>query len=224
MRSPSNRGIHHDRDPWSFTTAPDRRRTKTLSCSPTRSRSSSRPCRAPASGGEPSSPHVYPSSRRSPFCRDLDADSPSAAAWSTALTLGLGLIARGRLYPSVTASGWDAWHAGPLDPADRRLLARARRRVSPGSPCVAARPLVPPAAPLTREPDPGGLGRPGRHAAAHCCRAHRLRWPCNVAKGRRAQEPSRPSPQGRGWRSPPLSRLGRRPAALAGRRGRWVRR
>ena len=57
-----------------------------------------------------------------PFLRDLDADVAGAAAWSEALTMGIGLIARGRLYPSVTASGWDAWRAGPLDPADRRLL------------------------------------------------------------------------------------------------------
>ncbi|MHB1785410.1 MAG: DEAD/DEAH box helicase [Acidimicrobiales bacterium] len=54
---------------------------------------------------------------------DLDVDIPGAAAWSTAFRLGLGLIARGRLYPSVTTSGWDAWRSGPLDPADRRLLA-----------------------------------------------------------------------------------------------------
>ena len=58
-----------------------------------------------------------------PFLRDLDVDIAGAAAWSQVFTIGLGLIARGRLYPSVTALGWDAWRAGPLDPADRRLLA-----------------------------------------------------------------------------------------------------
>ena len=57
------------------------------------------------------------------FLHDLGADVPGAALWLEVLTMGLGLIARGRLYPSVTASGWDAWRAGPLDPADRRLLA-----------------------------------------------------------------------------------------------------
>ncbi len=58
-----------------------------------------------------------------PFLRDVQAVVAGAPAWSEALAMGLGLIARGRLYPSVTASGWDAWRAGPLDPADRRLLA-----------------------------------------------------------------------------------------------------
>jgi superfamily II DNA or RNA helicase len=57
------------------------------------------------------------------FLRDLKDDVPGAAAWLAALTLGLGLIARGRLFPAVTASGWDAWQVGPLDPGDRRLLA-----------------------------------------------------------------------------------------------------
>ena len=55
--------------------------------------------------------------------RELDPEVPGAAVWSAALVAGLGLLARGRLYPSVTASGADAWRAGPLDPSDRRLLA-----------------------------------------------------------------------------------------------------
>ena len=46
----------------------------------------------------------------------------SAVAWSRALTTGLVLIGRGRLYPSVSPAGFDAWSVGPLDPADRRLL------------------------------------------------------------------------------------------------------
>ncbi len=49
--------------------------------------------------------------------------TPSAAAWARAFTVGLGLLARGHLFPTVTSDGWDAWRAGPLDPADRRLLA-----------------------------------------------------------------------------------------------------
>ncbi len=69
--------------------------------------------------------------------RDLDADPPSAAAWSTALTVGLGLIARGRLYPSVTASGWDTWRAGPFDPADRRLLAELAAGFPPAAHALA---------------------------------------------------------------------------------------
>jgi superfamily II DNA or RNA helicase len=69
--------------------------------------------------------------------RDLDADAPSAAAWSSALTVGLGLIARGRLYPSVTAEGWDTWRAGPLDPADRRLLAELAAAFPPAAHALA---------------------------------------------------------------------------------------
>ncbi|MGA2306734.1 MAG: DEAD/DEAH box helicase [Acidimicrobiales bacterium] len=69
--------------------------------------------------------------------RDLDADSPSAAAWSTALTVGLGLIARGRLFPSVTASGWDTWRAGPFDPADRCLLAELAAAFPPAAHALA---------------------------------------------------------------------------------------
>jgi superfamily II DNA or RNA helicase len=54
--------------------------------------------------------------------RHLDPEVPGAEAWSRAIEMGLGLVARGRLYPSVTDSGWDAWRAGPLDAADRKLL------------------------------------------------------------------------------------------------------
>ena len=54
-------------------------------------------------------------------------DTGSLAAWSAAATAGLGLIARGRLLPSITPAGVDAWRVGPLDPADvdwlRRLAA-----------------------------------------------------------------------------------------------------
>ncbi len=48
--------------------------------------------------------------------------SSSAAAWARALTVGLVLIARGRLSPTVSPGGSDAWAVGPLDPTDRRLL------------------------------------------------------------------------------------------------------
>ena len=48
--------------------------------------------------------------------------SASALVWARALTAGLVLVARGRLYPTVSAAGFDAWAVGPLDTADRRLL------------------------------------------------------------------------------------------------------
>ena len=47
----------------------------------------------------------------------------SVSVWSTAATAGVGLVARGRLLPTVTAGGADAWRAGPLDPADLAWLA-----------------------------------------------------------------------------------------------------
>jgi superfamily II DNA or RNA helicase len=68
--------------------------------------------------------------------RDLDPELPGATAWSTAFEVGLGLIARGRLYPSVTEQGWDAWRAGPLDPADRRLLAELAAAFPPAAHAV----------------------------------------------------------------------------------------
>jgi superfamily II DNA or RNA helicase len=70
------------------------------------------------------------------FLRGLDLDLPGAAAWSAAFTLGLGLIARGRLFPSVTAAGWDAWQVGPLDPSDRRLLAELAAAFPPAAHAV----------------------------------------------------------------------------------------
>jgi SNF2-related domain/SNF2 Helicase protein/Helicase conserved C-terminal domain len=47
----------------------------------------------------------------------------SVRVWSAAATAGVGLAARGRLLPTVTAGGADAWRAGPLDPADLAWLA-----------------------------------------------------------------------------------------------------
>ncbi|MGH9170410.1 MAG: DEAD/DEAH box helicase [Acidimicrobiales bacterium] len=55
--------------------------------------------------------------------RELDPAIPGATAWSAAFDAGLAVIAKGRLYPAVTAGGWDSWRVGPLDPADRRYLA-----------------------------------------------------------------------------------------------------
>ncbi|WP_438486716.1 DEAD/DEAH box helicase [Streptomyces sp. S186] len=46
----------------------------------------------------------------------------AAAFWGGALALGLHLTARERLLPGVSAGGYDAWRAGPLDPEDARRL------------------------------------------------------------------------------------------------------
>ncbi len=59
-----------------------------------------------------------------PLLLGIDRDSAAASviAWSTTLTAGLGLIARGRIIPAVTPGGHDGWRTGPLDPGDNRLL------------------------------------------------------------------------------------------------------
>ena len=46
----------------------------------------------------------------------------SVAAWAAAATAGVGLVARGRLLPTVTADGSDAWRAGPPDADDLAWL------------------------------------------------------------------------------------------------------
>ncbi len=56
--------------------------------------------------------------------RKLALDDPSAPAdpasvfWGTAALLALGLVARGRLLPGVSPSGYDAWRIGPFDGED----------------------------------------------------------------------------------------------------------
>ena len=55
----------------------------------------------------------------------------SVRVWAAAAAAGVGLVARGRLLPTVGADGTDVWRAGPLDPADlswlRELAAGFRR-------------------------------------------------------------------------------------------------
>jgi len=46
----------------------------------------------------------------------------SVGVWAAAATAGVGLVARGRLLPTVGPEGVDAWRAGPLDPADLAWL------------------------------------------------------------------------------------------------------
>jgi superfamily II DNA or RNA helicase len=57
--------------------------------------------------------------------------SRSQAVWACAATAGLGHIARGRLLPTVTADGVDAWRVGPLDPADLGWLDSLARAFPP---------------------------------------------------------------------------------------------
>lgn len=46
----------------------------------------------------------------------------SGRVWAAAAAAGVGLIARGRLLPTVGADGTDVWRAGPVDPADLRWI------------------------------------------------------------------------------------------------------
>ena len=46
----------------------------------------------------------------------------SAKVWAAAVAAGVGLVARGRLLPTVGADDMDVWRAGPLDPADLSWL------------------------------------------------------------------------------------------------------
>jgi hypothetical protein len=74
---------------------------------------------------------------------ELDGGSPSAVGWSRALTTGLVLLSRGRLFPAVSPAGYDAWSAGPLDPADRLLLAELAAAFPPEAHAVAIPGSVP---------------------------------------------------------------------------------
>jgi superfamily II DNA or RNA helicase len=46
----------------------------------------------------------------------------SSRVWAAAAAAGVGLVARGRLLPTVGADDADVWRAGPLDPADLSWL------------------------------------------------------------------------------------------------------
>ncbi|MFI6403870.1 DEAD/DEAH box helicase [Streptomyces sp. NPDC050548] len=50
--------------------------------------------------------------------RHNPAAHPATACWGAAALHALRLAARGRLLPGLTASGHDAWRAGPLEPED----------------------------------------------------------------------------------------------------------
>jgi len=56
----------------------------------------------------------------------IDPNEPrlrrSTRVWAAAAAAGVGLVARGRLLPTVGADDTDIWRAGPLDPADLSWL------------------------------------------------------------------------------------------------------
>ncbi len=82
-------------------------------------------------------------------CRALGADgsgraSAATAFWGAAATLGLSLLARGRVLPGVSAEGFDAWRVGPYDAGDLERL----RALAAGMPPQARAVPVPGLSPL----------------------------------------------------------------------------
>ncbi len=73
--------------------------------------------------------------------RFLDTDpvglSESAGAWSAVVVAGLNLVARGRIMPAVTPSGFDAWRVGPLEAADEALIGELATALPPVAHCLA---------------------------------------------------------------------------------------
>ena len=51
-----------------------------------------------------------------------DQASQSAHAWAGVIRTGLALIARGKVLPWVSPSGYDTWRVDPLDPGDHQML------------------------------------------------------------------------------------------------------
>ncbi|MCT9081319.1 DEAD/DEAH box helicase [Streptomyces fulvoviolaceus] len=47
---------------------------------------------------------------------------PSSAAWAAAARLTLGMLAEGRLYPTLSEASYDTWRIGPYDTAWRRAV------------------------------------------------------------------------------------------------------
>ncbi|MCS0600083.1 DEAD/DEAH box helicase [Streptomyces sp. LP11] len=102
------------------------------------------------------------------------AAHPATACWGAAALHALRLTARGRLLPGLTPSGYDAWRAGPLEPADIAHLRAIAAALPPEGHAV---PLPDPG-PL-RLPEPEALVRsfldavadtlPRTPAAAHTC-------------------------------------------------------
>ncbi|MFJ9114334.1 SNF2-related protein [Streptomyces sp. NPDC102394] len=102
------------------------------------------------------------------------AAHPATACWGAAALHALRLVARGRLLPGLTATGHDAWRAGPLDPEDIAHL----RAVAAALPHEGHAVPLPGPGPL-RLPEPEALVRafldavadtlPRTPAAPHAC-------------------------------------------------------
>jgi hypothetical protein len=69
---------------------------------------------------------LIPLAQALPELLTIDPNAPqpkrSARVWAAAAAAGVGLVARGRLLPTVGADDTDIWRAGPLDPSDLSWL------------------------------------------------------------------------------------------------------
>ena len=93
------------------------------------------------------SAELIPLAEALPELLAIDAGEPtrlSTQAWSAAAAAGVGLVARGRLLPTVGPGDTDVWRAGPLDPADLRWL----RELAAAFPPVAHALAVPGSRPM----------------------------------------------------------------------------
>jgi hypothetical protein len=61
----------------------------------------------------------------------------SVRVWSAAAAAGVGLVARGRLLPTVGPGDTDVWRAGPLDPSDLSWLRELAAAFPPGAHALA---------------------------------------------------------------------------------------
>jgi len=65
---------------------------------------------------------------------DLQA-SPSVRAWSVVARAALDVVARGRLQPAISPSGFDTWALGPLEERDRSQRAALAAWLPPAAHC-----------------------------------------------------------------------------------------
>src|SRR5258708_30849287 len=87
---------------------------------------------------------------------------PTLGVWAAAATAGIGLVARGRLLPTVGPGGTDAWRIGPLDAADLAWLRALAARLP-----AAAHPLSIPGTRPMRIRSAESLVRAVWHPVAH---------------------------------------------------------
>src|ERR1700691_5605664 len=74
----------------------------------------------------------------------------SVRVWAAAAVAGVGLVARGRLLPTVGPGGMDVWRTGPLDPSDLSWLRELAAAFPPAAHALA----VPGSRPMRlRSPD-----------------------------------------------------------------------